>query len=268
MTTTAPAISSPLDWAHAFERYIHAPQTQSNDAILVGWAAAEGGHWHNSAWFNPLNTTIHEPGSHVMGGGGGGAAAGVQAYSSWTEGLKATYDSLNGWLQQGGPKILADLRAGAPAATTAHDIGASSWLQSGGSPSYGQKVGSLAGVAYNPTNPSPPNGSPAQEAGLSVPNPLDLIPNPVSGVLGPLIDFVKSTAVRATLVVGGTVAIIVGAAGLFDHESSSAPAGTAGGSSGGASSGPGPRAPRAAHKRKGGVGADVKETAEGAGEAL
>jgi hypothetical protein len=31
--------------------------TPANVKAMVGWQRAEGGHWHNDARYNPLNTT-------------------------------------------------------------------------------------------------------------------------------------------------------------------------------------------------------------------
>jgi hypothetical protein len=112
---------------------------------LVGWANAEGGHWHNSANFNPLNTTLRLPGSSVMGGGN---TAGVQSYRNWAQGLKATADTLRNY-----PGVLSALRAG-DAMQVANAVGSSPWGTNAGllrsaiasaHPGGGQAVGSLTG---------------------------------------------------------------------------------------------------------------------------
>ena len=63
-------------------------------ADLVYWEGKEGGNWHNTASFNPLNTSYQMNGStnynsHKAGGG-------VQAYNSWNQGLQATIGTLTG----------------------------------------------------------------------------------------------------------------------------------------------------------------------------
>jgi hypothetical protein len=54
----------------------------------------EGGNWNNTARYNPLNTTLQESGSTTMAGGSSAGADGVQAYTSWTQGVQATVDTL------------------------------------------------------------------------------------------------------------------------------------------------------------------------------
>ncbi len=103
-TPVSYTINNVAQWAQALLAYMHLPVTQSNIAFLVGWANREGGNWHNTARYNPLNTTLRYGGSTVMGGGN---SAGVQAYSSWQVGLEATAQTLNGY---GG--IVAALKSG------------------------------------------------------------------------------------------------------------------------------------------------------------
>jgi hypothetical protein len=86
-------------------------------AILT-WEAAEGGNWNNTAAYNPLNTTMPEPGSAAMN------SVGVRAYTSWGQGLRATVDTLNNGNY---PGILAALAAGNDAQSVANAVGASPW---------------------------------------------------------------------------------------------------------------------------------------------
>jgi hypothetical protein len=60
----------------------------------VGWEGREGGNWHNSAAYNPLNTTQPEPGYSTFRSTGQGAAN-IGIYKNWQQGLKATADTLN-----------------------------------------------------------------------------------------------------------------------------------------------------------------------------
>jgi hypothetical protein len=78
-------------WAAALLTALGIAPTSQAISNVVAWETQEGGHWNNSATYNPLNTTQHAPGSSVMGGG---SSAGVQAYTSWTEGLTATVQTL------------------------------------------------------------------------------------------------------------------------------------------------------------------------------
>ena len=109
---------TPTSWAQALLGELGAPATPENVRAIVAWERAEGGHWSNSARFNPLNTTQVEAGATPMN------SVGVQAYSSWDEGLTATVTTLqNG--RYGG--VLAALRAGNCAPCVAAAVGASPW---------------------------------------------------------------------------------------------------------------------------------------------
>lgn len=100
---------------------VGAPITASNVANMSAWANAEGGWMHNSALFNPMNTTMHMPGSSVMAGG---SSAGVQSYASLQSGIAATAATLlNG--QYAG--ILAALRASAPFGAFEGAVAGSPW---------------------------------------------------------------------------------------------------------------------------------------------
>jgi hypothetical protein len=79
-------------WAQALLAAIGAPTSSSNVNSIVTWENREGGNWHNTAKYNPLNTTYPMPGSSNMNNLGGGQ--GVQAYTSWQQGLEATVDTL------------------------------------------------------------------------------------------------------------------------------------------------------------------------------
>ena len=61
---------------------------------VMFWEGKEGGNWNNTAKFNPLNTSYTLPGStnfNTKKPGGG-----VQAYTSWDQGLQATLSTLTG----------------------------------------------------------------------------------------------------------------------------------------------------------------------------
>jgi hypothetical protein len=54
----------------------------------VKWENREGGNWNNKAKYNPLNTSQIMPGSTNFNTGQPGS--GIQAYTSWQQGLQAT----------------------------------------------------------------------------------------------------------------------------------------------------------------------------------
>ncbi len=109
---------SPLSWAKALLQKLHMPVTGANVAAVTAWELAEGGHWHNSARFNPLNTTQTMPGSTSMN------SVGVKAYTSWAQGFAATLKTLNNGYYEG---ILAALRRGDDAQAVADAVATSPW---------------------------------------------------------------------------------------------------------------------------------------------
>jgi hypothetical protein len=59
-TSTTPGDVGTAAWfAQELLKRIGAPVSDNNIHSLVSWMAAEGGHWNNSAQYNPLNTTLH-----------------------------------------------------------------------------------------------------------------------------------------------------------------------------------------------------------------
>jgi peptidoglycan DL-endopeptidase CwlO len=107
-----------LTWAQALLVAMRLPVTADNVAAITAWEMAEGGHWYNTAYYNPLNTTQDMPGATVFN------SVGVKAYTSWKQGLQATVKTLkNGYY--GG--ILAALKRGNDSAAVAQAVGASPW---------------------------------------------------------------------------------------------------------------------------------------------
>jgi peptidoglycan hydrolase CwlO-like protein len=107
-----------LTWARALLVAMRLPVTADNVAAVAAWEMAEGGHWYNTAYFNPLNTTQRMPGATVFN------SVGVKAYTSWKQGLQATVITLkNGYYGS----IIAALRRGNDAAAVAAAVGASPW---------------------------------------------------------------------------------------------------------------------------------------------
>ena len=218
-----------------------ASPTNANDlATLQGWYQAEGGagpQWapgsNNTDSYNPLNTTQPAPGAVSTN------SAGVKAYTSWDQGLQATFDTLTNGSYAA---IVADLKAGAPTPQTAADVGASPW----GTPNFapggtatpagaGTAGASTTGVNLNPfAIPGEIWGGISKAGGGAI----------ASGILGvvdtitkPLVHFLQD----AVLILFGIVIFIVAAVLIahgVSHSSppslqSSTPAPNPGGSSSG-----------------------------------
>jgi len=109
---------TPEGWARALLSQLGDQATPENVRAVVAWERAEGGHWANGARYNPLNTTQPMPGSWTVN------AAGVQAYRTWGDGLRATVMTLENGLYGG---VLSVLRGGGCAPCVAVAVGASPW---------------------------------------------------------------------------------------------------------------------------------------------
>jgi len=109
---------TPIGWARALLGYLGVPQTSSNITAITAWELAEGGHWYNSARFNPLDTTMPAPGATDMN------SVGVKAYTSWAQGFSATVATLRNGLY--GP-ILTALQRGNDAMAVAMAVAGSPW---------------------------------------------------------------------------------------------------------------------------------------------
>jgi hypothetical protein len=106
LPSTTPKSFTPQTFAEAVLTRMGYHPTKLNVADLMSWEAREGGHWHNAAKYNPLNTTMSVGVCHAMN------SVGVKAYSSWENGIKATcktlslneagYSEIRGALKKGG----------------------------------------------------------------------------------------------------------------------------------------------------------------------
>ena len=105
-------------WAVALLQRLGAPTTAQNIQAVTSWEAAEGGHWNNTAYYNPLNTTQDASGATAMN------SVGVKAYTSWQQGLDATVKTLNNGNYAG---ILHALRQGNDANAVANAVVQSPW---------------------------------------------------------------------------------------------------------------------------------------------
>lgn len=66
------------------------PFTQLSMTKFMAWEQQEGGHWSNSARYNPLNTTLPLPGA-----GNTGTQGNIKVYTSWQQGVEATVKTLS-----------------------------------------------------------------------------------------------------------------------------------------------------------------------------
>jgi hypothetical protein len=122
----ATKIKTPADWASALLGAEGDQNTPTDVNNLVRWWQAEGGAGpqfgvpNNDDNYNPLNTTLPEPGAISTN------SAGVKSYNSWKQGLDATVSTLAS-PDYGYPNILADLNTSAPYSKFEADVTASSW---------------------------------------------------------------------------------------------------------------------------------------------
>jgi hypothetical protein len=81
---------TPDQWAAAFLSKAGISPNKYNVKAVSTWERYEGGHWHNRAKYNPLNTTQkmddRDPSMN---------SSGVKIYESWDEGLQASVNTLN-----------------------------------------------------------------------------------------------------------------------------------------------------------------------------
>jgi hypothetical protein len=107
------------DWAKDFLTQVGAPITSENLAAMTTWMAYEGGHWKNSATYNPLNTTLETSAST-----GSMNSVGVQKYSSYAGGLSATVQTINNGLYG---NVLDALKQGNNSQAVLSAVSASPW---------------------------------------------------------------------------------------------------------------------------------------------
>ena len=111
---------TPALFAQSVLASLSLPVTDNNIAALVAIQAQEGGHEHNSAAFNPLNTGYDVPGSRSAGL----QVKSIKAYSSWEDGIRATAKTI----AQGNMKsIYQALSRSAPPEETLAVFAASPW---------------------------------------------------------------------------------------------------------------------------------------------
>jgi murein DD-endopeptidase MepM/ murein hydrolase activator NlpD len=134
------ASGSQAEFATSLLAGLGAPTTEANVKALTTWMRFEGGHWKNSAKYNPLNTTLTVPGSTSMN------SVGVKAYANWNEGLQATISTLTGAKAdaRGYTAIVNALRSGTDANSVLDAVNNSAWL-SGKTNNPGYKFPTIKG---------------------------------------------------------------------------------------------------------------------------
>ena len=108
-------------WATDFLTKLGKPLTEDNINAMTTWMAWEGGHWKNSAYYNPLNTTLKTGGAT-----GSMNSVGVKRYNSWESGLDATIQTISTG-KYGYDQILNALSKGNDAQAVISAVNNSKW---------------------------------------------------------------------------------------------------------------------------------------------
>lgn len=123
---------SEREWATGLLGKLGAPVSEASINALTTWMRHEGGHWKNSANYNPLNTTYSMAGSTSMN------SVGVKSYKSWEDGYAATVNTLTGKNagDRGYSAIVSALKSGASTDAILDAVNKSAWMtgKTGGSP--------------------------------------------------------------------------------------------------------------------------------------
>ena len=145
------------DWKRALLKSLGAPPTPENLAFLSNWQRREGGHTHNSARFNWLNTT-RGPGTAIN-------SVGVKRFGSFKQGIRSTRETLmNGRYND----IVAGLQSGNPYSAPIQDD-LSVWVS--GSPTKGLSYASkVLGGQSTPVGASAPRSNPGPMSVASSPD--------------------------------------------------------------------------------------------------
>lgn len=174
--------------------------TKQDIAWLDAWHLTE----ESGASFNPLNTTLIEPGATSFN------SAGVRNYPSAKVGAQATVSTLEGSAYT---PIVAALRSGDPVLysvkSNVNDVALRNALDTWGSHSFASDVyhnsypqgASVTGQGSNPYG-STPQGT-AAAAGSAV-------ASAAGGLLGGIWDWILSHLARLGLILAGAVLIILG----------------------------------------------------------
>lgn len=148
---------SEKEWATGLLQKMGAPVNDASINALTTWMRHEGGHWKNSANYNPLNTTLDMSNNESMN------SVGVKRYKSWEEGYAATIGTLTGKNagDRGYTAIVDALKSGASTDSILAAVNNSAWMtgktgknpykfQGGGSPSVAT-LSSSSGINVSPS---------------------------------------------------------------------------------------------------------------------
>lgn len=121
-------------WERDVLKTLQAPITTGNLKLLRAWQRAEGGHTHNTARWNWLNTTKGKQFPSMN-------SVGVRVFPDYRTGISYTADTIIG----GYPGIVQALRSGKPYSQTYRDLlvgDFSKWVSGdrGTRPDYGHKI--------------------------------------------------------------------------------------------------------------------------------
>jgi hypothetical protein len=143
---------SEKEWAAGLLKKLGAPVQDSSINALTTWMRHEGGHWKNSAHYNPLNTTLDVSNNTSMNG------VGVKRYKSWEEGYTGTVGTLTGKNAdaRGYTAIVDALKSGASTEAILGAINNSAWMtgKTGKNP-YKFKGGPTDGFNTNVNSATP-----------------------------------------------------------------------------------------------------------------
>lgn len=119
---------SQKEWASKLLSALNAPASDANVSAILTWSRFEGGHWKNSAAYNPLNTTLDRPGASSMN------SVGVKRYTSWEQGIGATVSTLlgNRSKERGYADIVEALRSDAGTSAVLSAVNQSAWVHGEG----------------------------------------------------------------------------------------------------------------------------------------
>lgn len=130
-------------WARAVLNGLGIEPDHQNVHWMVAWAAQEGGHWNNTAHYNPINTTLDMPGATSMNG------VGVKSYGSWAQGIKATIKTLEQSNMSGIVKALGGHDGSSFAQAVVNSPWGTKSINIGGDfSSYGKTAGFKGGGVY------------------------------------------------------------------------------------------------------------------------
>jgi hypothetical protein len=188
---------TPETWAAALLARLNIPQTPGAMQAVIGWERAEGGHWNNSARFNPLNTTQPMPGYTTFQSVGVGSAP-IGIYKSWDQGLDATVATLKNGRYSG---ILAGLRTG-NASSVATAIGSSPWGTSAAT------IRSAIGATSAPKKTVPAGAAPASGPSAGAQPTVDATAG--SDLFSDISGGMKYTTVWLAVVIGGLLLALAG----------------------------------------------------------